>query len=48
MCGGIVKFLSLEEKVLLRGTDGGQNGRKTANVEVKNQKSANMGAILIA
>jgi hypothetical protein len=41
-------FLSLEEKVLLRGTAGGQIGRKTANMEVKKQKSANMSTILNA
>jgi len=40
--------LSLEEKVLLRVTDGGQNGRKTANIEVKNQKSAKIDEILSA
>ena len=32
--------------MLLRGTAVGQNGRKSANIEVKNQKSAKMGAIL--
>ncbi len=30
----------------ISGRDGGQNGRKTANVEVKNQKSAKMNEIL--
>ena len=32
----------------LEGKDGGQNGRKSANIEVKNQKSAKMGAIFNA
>lgn len=31
-----------------RGTDGGQNGRKSANIEVKSQKTAKMGTILSA
>ena len=43
-----VIFLSLEEIVLLRGTTGGQIGRKTVNMEVENLKSANMGIIHIA
>ncbi len=31
-----------------RGTDGGQNGRKSANIEVKSQNTAKMGTILSA
>ena len=38
-------FLSLEENVLLRGTNGGQKERKSANIEVKNQKTAKMDEI---
>lgn len=34
--------------MLFRGTDGGQIGRKRANIEVKKQKSANMSIILSA
>ena len=41
-------FLSLGYFGLSRGTDGEQNGRKSANIEVKNQKSAKMGTILNA
>ncbi|MDY4942856.1 MAG: hypothetical protein SO082_06630 [Candidatus Limisoma sp.] len=41
-------FLSLGYFGLSRGKDGGQNGRKSANIEVKNQKSAKMGTILNA
>jgi hypothetical protein len=32
----------------LRGTDGGQKGRKTANIEVENQESAKMDETLNA
>lgn len=32
----------------LGGADGGQNGRKSANIEVKNQKSAKIDEILNA
>ena len=34
--------------MLLRGTDGGQSGRKSANIEVKNQKSAKIDEIINA
>jgi hypothetical protein len=40
--------LSLGYFWLSRGTAGGQNGRKSANIEVKNQKSAKMGEFLKA
>lgn len=30
------------------GTDGGQNGRKTANIEVKDQESVKMNKVLNA
>ena len=39
-------FLSLGYFGLSRGTDGEQNGRKSANIEVKNQKSAKIDKIL--
>lgn len=32
----------------LGGTDGGQNGRKSANIEVKSQKTAKMNEFLNA
>ena len=35
-------------KDISRGTDGGQNGRKSANIEVENQKSAKMDETLNA
>ena len=41
-------FLSLGYFRLSRGTAGGQNERKTANIEVKNQKSVKMDEILNA
>ena len=34
------KIPPLGQKLSSRGTDGGQNGWKSANIEVKNQKSA--------
>lgn len=39
-------FLSLGNFRLSRGTTGGQNGRKSANIEVKNQKSAKIDEII--
>ena len=39
-------FLSLVYFRLSRGTDGGQNERKSANIEVKNQKTAKMDEII--
>ena len=39
-------FLSLDIFRQLRGANGGQNERKSANIEVKNQKTAKMDEIL--